>query len=102
MPNNGCRIFSTTPRAKAETLKPLACCASVICYKSEPERCDEGTSPYWALKPRKVSSAPRESATLAQCIGKSRVFQHGKLLPKQNIDEKATEHPNLQDQQSHS
>ena len=70
-------------------------------HESEPNRRDEGALPHWSLKPRKTPSTACEIAALAQRVDESRVLKDGKLLPKQNVDEKTAEHPNLHDEQCH-
>src|SRR5207248_8752115 len=40
-------------------------------------------------------------STFAQRVDDSCVFENRKMLPEKNVDEKATEHPNLHAEQSH-
>src|SRR4029453_17388145 len=69
-------------------------------HKRKPERHNKNAAPQRTLKPRKLAAAADWISTFAQRIDDSCVFENGKLLPEKDIDEKATEHPNLQAEQS--
>src|SRR5207247_10007231 len=69
-------------------------------HKRKPERRNKNAAPQRTLKPRKLAAAARQMSTFAQRVDDSCVFENGKLLPEKNVDEKATEHPNLHAQQS--
>src|SRR6266480_3172145 len=70
-------------------------------HKREPQGRNEGSAPQRALKPGKIAPAIRKISAVAQCIDELGVFENGKLLPKQNVHEETTKHPNLQNEQSH-
>src|SRR5947208_11847751 len=68
--------------------------------KRDPKRDNERAAPKWALIPREIPPAARESSAFTEGLVRVRVFEHGELLPEKNIDEESAEQPNLKGKQA--